>query len=223
MQRSLWTDTKPGTPLRLSHPGRHHQTSPYGNATVKKAPCDCGITLVQRHGTRQIRNLDAIASSVEAAFPSETVKVVAFENLTLREQIYTAQCTKVLVGVHGAALAWGIAMSPSGGLVEIAWDGHPGYYSCQREEPVVTSCKRGGRHVKRAALVYTKGIRRGPEVEARRAKLFPNGDPWGGWGGKGKGPNLNRIADVEVPPQAVVLAIKRMMPDHNVCDQLLSS
>ena len=43
------------------------------------------------------------------------------QGLPLVEQVSVVTCCDVLLGVHGAGLAWGSFLRPGGHVVEVAW------------------------------------------------------------------------------------------------------
>ena len=79
-----------------------------------------GVTILQR-SRRRFLNVPELEKAAREA--NINVRVVDFEQMTAKEQYLTARCTRVLVGVHGAGLAWLYAMKPPGGLIEFHWDG----------------------------------------------------------------------------------------------------
>eukprot|EP00742_Colponemidia_sp_Colp-10_P013232 GILJ01014938.1.p1 GENE.GILJ01014938.1~~GILJ01014938.1.p1 ORF type:complete len:493 (+),score=82.77 GILJ01014938.1:168-1646(+) len=84
------------------------------------------ITVIHRPHNRRILNEEALlnrlrADSIIHSNNMEEVEVTVadFGSLPLREQILTACETDVLIGVHGAAMTWGIFMNKGAVAVEI--------------------------------------------------------------------------------------------------------
>jgi len=73
---------------------------------------------------RKFANADAMTKAL-AAMPGVTVRAVAFETLSMREQLALAIDTDVLVGMHGAGLAHALFLPPWAGVVEL----YPAYQS----------------------------------------------------------------------------------------------
>jgi len=77
------------------------------------------ITFIER-SNRILKNLEELVNAtVEAGF--QNVRVVSFEKLSLREQMIIGTTSRVLIGVNGAGLQWGIFMPPGSTVVEMSW------------------------------------------------------------------------------------------------------
>jgi len=89
------------------------------------------VTIIQRRSTRRILNIDMVVDAVKSLGFSH-VQVVSFEGMSVLKQIQIARCSSLLIGTHGAALAWSSALHLDARLVEIRWPGMApkAYYSC---------------------------------------------------------------------------------------------
>jgi len=77
------------------------------------------MTIAQRDSYRKILNVGELRNiAIEMGYKE---KVVMFEKLSLSQQAQLIHCTKVLVGIQGAALTWANFMKNNSGLIEIAW------------------------------------------------------------------------------------------------------
>lgn len=80
--------------------------------------------------TRGLVNADEVGAALrEAGFP---VRRHAFSG-PLLQQLEAARCARLLIGVHGAGLAWSAAMPADAALVEVTWRAFPSVgnmYSC---------------------------------------------------------------------------------------------
>ena len=90
------------------------------------------VTIFNRQETRRIMNVDALEALLRSVVNHSSTPVVVqeFEDASIAEQISAARCSGLVIGVHGAAMAWSAAMHPLSALVEISWDGWEFYYSC---------------------------------------------------------------------------------------------
>ena len=99
--------------------------------TESKCSSD-GVTILQR-SRRRFLNIPELEQAARDA--NINVRVVDFEQMSATDQFLTARCTRVLVGVHGAGLAWLYALKPPGGLIEFQWSGwEPFAYSEKARE-----------------------------------------------------------------------------------------
>ena len=79
------------------------------------------FTILQRNGERSFENISSLVHLVEAnGFPN--VVVVSFENMTIREQIHIAYCSKIFMGVQGAGMTWSHFLPADGVLIEIGFE-----------------------------------------------------------------------------------------------------
>merc|ERR1719444_759750 len=78
------------------------------------------VTVIQRPatGTRSIANMPSLLGKL-ADIPGLVAKEVRFETWHVVSQIAIANNTNVLVGVHGAGLAWMSMLPPGAGVVEL--------------------------------------------------------------------------------------------------------
>jgi len=86
------------------------------------ATCDdiySSIVFIERTNRRIINIADLEQSARAAGFKS--VKIVKFENMSVKDQITLAANTRVMVGVQGAGLQWAIFMPSGSVLIEISW------------------------------------------------------------------------------------------------------
>ena len=72
---------------------------------------------------RTIRRITNIGDLEKAAKDAgyESVRIVQFESMPIKDQMTVAADTRVMVGVHGAGLQWAIFMPEGSFLVEISW------------------------------------------------------------------------------------------------------
>ncbi|KAI7286736.1 hypothetical protein KC343_g820 [Hortaea werneckii] len=84
-------------------------------------PTPLTLTLINRSGTRRLRNQDALLVRLQATFPDIRVRSVDLAALSITDQLWTVHTTNILVGVHGAGLAHGMFLPNEGTttLVEI--------------------------------------------------------------------------------------------------------
>ena len=100
--------------------GKHHraldvkQTTVFLLNTFKISDRDCchteakeilSIVIIQRGWKRKILNIHEVLHNIKL-LGSHNVTVVTFEQHSLREQMRIAYCSDILIGVHGAGLAW---------------------------------------------------------------------------------------------------------------------
>ena len=95
----------------------------------------------RRRMARQIANEDAllamlrqVAATAAAAEPPQGVEVSLLDlsELSLAEQLKMVASTDVLIGMHGAALAYSILMAPHAAVVEL-WPQQDGIWRCYGE------------------------------------------------------------------------------------------
>lgn len=90
------------------------------------------VTVIQRHSSRRILNLPHLYDALSAAYPQEEeearrqarrsetpngeilVRTVSMESLSFAERFRVMRDSDVVVGVHGAGLAWSLAMDGNG-------------------------------------------------------------------------------------------------------------
>lgn len=118
-----------------SVPPREALTYAAGQMNIDKCSSIPQVTIFNRRGTRRILNAESLASRLRSVFTAyglaaAKVSVRETENMSIAEQLHTARCSGLIIGVHGAALAWSAAMHPNAALVEISWNGWEFYYSC---------------------------------------------------------------------------------------------
>ena len=96
---------------------------------IRKDMCKNGtVTLVQRRFRRVLNMEDLQDATLRSNFSS--VQIVMFEDMSLKNQIQTAYCTDILIGIHGAGLQWASFMKPGTGLIELGWHyWDPGWYA----------------------------------------------------------------------------------------------
>ena len=76
--------------------------------------------LLTRHMTRKILNEEELLEAIKSMLPSGgEARLVSLEEHGLREVIRVISSAKVLVGMHGAALALSMFMAPRGILIEL--------------------------------------------------------------------------------------------------------
>jgi adenomatosis polyposis coli protein len=81
------------------------------------------LTIINRL-YRRILNVDDILKAL-SELHYHNVNVVVLENFNITEQVHLAACTRVLIGVQGAGLAWFRFMQHPAGVLEIGWPGWP--------------------------------------------------------------------------------------------------
>lgn len=88
------------------------------------------VTVVERVGPRAFANLNALEAALRSVAPVE-VRRVRMEQLTLREQVGLVSESRVLVAVHGAALAFIPFLPTVATVVEVVpWaHGDPAFFS----------------------------------------------------------------------------------------------
>jgi len=140
-----------------------------GQMGIEKCSAVPLVTIFNRGGTRRILNIDEVASHVRTMFDnvSATVNVLEMEGTSIAQQLSAVRCSGLVIGVHGAAMAWSAAMHPRAALVEISWNGWEFYYSCpaQARGKFHGVCHGSSKYgVQRAAFF---------RVEASRTSLRP--------------------------------------------------
>jgi hypothetical protein len=96
---------------------------------------DCGnltgtrVVIVQRDGTRLIRNIDALVAEANRTAGVDSVTVVDLNRLHFRDQILTMMCGHPIVaGAHGAGLEWTVHLKSLGrraAVIEWSWTNWP--------------------------------------------------------------------------------------------------
>lgn len=112
----------------------------YKNNKFKK------ITFILRRGMREITNID----QVKEMFNTYDIDYVYLEDHSVRDQIETVCNTDILIGVHGAGLAWCIFMKRNSTLIEM----YPGNSSTDN---YIRWCKIAGIQYKRMHIDITSG------------------------------------------------------------------
>ena len=81
------------------------------------------VVIIQRaHRGRKITNIDAIVQMYGDMVGFNSVEVVQFETLTLKEQLLKFCGSHILlVGIHGGGLAWGSLLGSQSSLIEIGY------------------------------------------------------------------------------------------------------
>ncbi|CAK9097064.1 unnamed protein product [Durusdinium trenchii] len=79
---------------------------------------------------RHISNLGQLEASLRRSRSRWVVEGRALESLSLLEQFSLASQADVLVGAHGAGLAWMVAMHPGSAVTELMPPTLPGYIAC---------------------------------------------------------------------------------------------
>ena len=84
---------------------------------------------IQRQPNRRILNMDELLNVTR--HQDLSIDAIGMETLPFLEQLRIIRCSKILLGVQGAGLQWGMFMQPGSALVEIAWPekGWNYYYS----------------------------------------------------------------------------------------------
>ena len=112
---------------------------PYSTASVDHQRIVI-VTLINRARSRRILNIDLLANAIRSISRNISGRVVYLDspplnssaNNILIDQAEFVARSSVLVAVHGAALAWSIALPPSAHVVELfppGWDEHVGLSS----------------------------------------------------------------------------------------------
>ena len=84
-------------------------------------------------GNRKLSNIDAVLTSIRAAFPNQNVFYFAADDLPLSVVIHLFSFVKALVCPHGATLSHQLWLKPQSRVVELAYTGtksmvFPAYY-----------------------------------------------------------------------------------------------
>ena len=171
---------------------------------------DSFVTIVQRN-YRLILNLEDLFSTVNlAGFPN--IRIVHFENVSsVKEQVYIAATSSVMIGVHGAGLQWSMFMKPGSHLVEIAWPQKQWnfYYSKSMGSYGIETSGIVASHVQVNWTSYSRHLRKGvPLSESEKAAKLENPVI-------DTGDNLYKYADVEVPLDDVSIVLARIMEKLN--------
>ena len=108
------------------------------------------VVFLQRQPNRRVLNIDELlnttrsgplsgplsgpfsgASSSGTTSGSTSITAVVMESLSFIEQLRISRCARVMIGVQGAGLQWGMFMEPGSAIIEIAWPkkGWNYYYS----------------------------------------------------------------------------------------------
>ena len=77
------------------------------------------LTIVQRKTRRILNPSELLDAASEVGF--DNIELVNLEDLSIREQLQTAACSRVFVGIQGAGLQWAIFMPENSTLIEISW------------------------------------------------------------------------------------------------------
>ena len=122
-------DTTHGTCFHKAHFGTFQrniepfeiENRVYSLLNISKENCtDKPLLILQDRNYRRILNIrDLRQTAVKTGFQAE---IVAFENITAKEQLRWMRCADVLVGVHGAGLEWFHFMKKPAALIEIGWN-----------------------------------------------------------------------------------------------------
>ena len=115
---------------------------------ISKKSCKPLQTTIIKRGYRRMLNMVDLQAVSDNIVGTQSVSVVQFENLTLSQQMQISFCTKILIGVQGAGLAWYTFMKKPAALIEIGWEGWPagryvkralgqGYYAAKIENCTV--------------------------------------------------------------------------------------
>ncbi len=88
------------------------------------------IIIIQR-SHRLILNVDQLKqAAIELGY--NNVEVVDFSKLTLLDQYQLTRCTRILVGINGAALQWAVFMKPGSGMLELGF-AKPKFHTTYRD------------------------------------------------------------------------------------------
>ena len=92
----------------------------YFNVSANNCKVENQFTILQRQGERSFENISSLIDLAKSSGFSNVV-VVFFENMTLQEQMQTAYCSKIFMGVQGAGMTWSHFLPTNGVLIEIGY------------------------------------------------------------------------------------------------------
>jgi len=104
------------------------------------------VTFILRKGTREITNIDYVKDNLQ----SYNINYIYLENHTVKEQLEIIANTDILIGVHGAGLAWCIFMKNGSTLIEM----YPGN---SNTDNYIRWCKIANIKYKRLCINITTG------------------------------------------------------------------
>ena len=81
---------------------------------------DKQIVIIQRN-RRLILNVDDLKQAAFSMGYNNTI-VIDLEDMTVQEQYQLIRCTRILIGINGAGLQWGMFMPPKSGLIELSFN-----------------------------------------------------------------------------------------------------
>ncbi len=83
------------------------------------------IVIIQR-SKRLILNVDQLKkAAIQLGY--KNTDVVDFAKMTIFDQYQLTRCTRIMIGINGAALQWALFMRPGSGLMELSF-GKPGFH-----------------------------------------------------------------------------------------------
>lgn len=100
----------------------YHKNSTKYITIINRKPYD--IEVNKLYLPRQFDNEIEILDKLQLAFPNTIVRLVDYVPLKIESQIALSEKTDLLIGIHGAALAFSLFSNNKGGLIEIAPEGN---------------------------------------------------------------------------------------------------
>ena len=184
---------------------RKHLLASFGIAARNHCSSVDKITLISRQDhkvdesyinftSRKISNEDEIIAALTNNFPDSEVNKVSMENLAMEEQLRQIHGTDILVGMHGAGLAFTVMLPPNAGVLELfpAYFLLPHYF--RTFYPLAANDRKH----------YRRWINLNPKREFLSKEHADSG-----YEKSGSSPTFEPPRDfVKVPPQAVVKKIK---------------
>ena len=116
------------------------------NFNIKRTLNEKRITFILRRGTREITNLDFVKNELR----DMNIRYVYFEDHPIKKQLEIAANTDILIGMHGAGLAWLIFMKKKSLLIEM----YPGN---SNTDNYIRWCNIAGINYKRLTINITSG------------------------------------------------------------------